>query len=40
MKEDLKKIREICDLYPLLDIFNMDETALNYKVNPESSLSF
>jgi DDE superfamily endonuclease len=39
MEEDLKKIREICDLYPLPDIFNMDETSLNYKASPESSLS-
>ena len=39
MEEDLKEIREICDLYTLKDIFNMDETALNYKASPDSSLS-
>jgi hypothetical protein len=26
MEEDLKEIRDIYDLYPLQDIFNMDET--------------
>ena len=39
MEEGLKEIREICTLYPLRDIFNMDETALNYKASPETSLS-
>ena len=39
MEEDLKEIREVCDLYPLQDIFNMDETALNYKASPDTSLS-
>jgi len=39
LEEDLKEIREVCDLYPLEDIFNMDETALNYKASPDSSLS-
>jgi Tc5 transposase DNA-binding domain len=39
MEEGLKKIREICTLYPLRDIFNMDETTLNYKASPETSLS-
>jgi hypothetical protein len=32
-------IRDICDLYQTPDIFNMDETALNYKASPDSSLS-
>ena len=36
---DLAEIRTICDQYPLCDIFNMDETALNYKASPETSLS-
>jgi hypothetical protein len=40
MQEDLKEIRKICDLYPLQDIFTMDETALNYKASPDSSLSY
>jgi hypothetical protein len=39
LEEELKELRKICDLYPLQDIFNMDETALNYKASPESSLS-
>jgi hypothetical protein len=39
MEKDLEEIRKICDLYPLQDIFNMDETALNYKASPDSSLS-
>jgi len=39
MKKELQEIRKICDLYPLQDIFNMDETALNYKASPDSSLS-
>jgi len=38
MKKDLQEIRKICDSYPLLDIFNMDEAALNYKASPSSSL--
>jgi hypothetical protein len=38
LEHDLAEIRDICKLYPLQDIFNMDETALNYKASPESSL--
>lgn len=39
MEKELQEIRKICDLYPLQDIFNMDETALNYRASPDSSLS-
>src|SRR2546423_3797394 len=39
MELDLAEIRDISALYPLSDIFNMDETALNYKASPDSSLS-
>jgi hypothetical protein len=39
MELDLAEIRDICDLYQTPDIFNMDETALNYKASPDSSLS-
>jgi Tc5 transposase DNA-binding domain len=39
MEKELQEIRKICDLYPLEDIFNMDETALNYRASPDSSLS-
>lgn len=39
MDEDLKEIHKICDLYPLPDIFNLDETALNYKASPDTSLA-
>jgi hypothetical protein len=36
---DLVEIRTICDQYSLPDIFNMDETALNYKASLDTSLS-
>jgi len=39
MELDLAQIYIICDEYTLKDIFNMDETALNYKASPETSLS-
>ena len=39
MELDLAEIRDICDLYQTPDIFNMDETALNYRASPDSSLS-
>ena len=39
MELDLAEIRDICDLYQMPDIFNMDETALNYRASPDSSLS-
>jgi hypothetical protein len=39
MELDLAEIRDICDLYQTPDIFNMDETALNYKASLDSSLS-
>jgi hypothetical protein len=39
MELNLAEIRDICDLYQTPDIFNMDETALNYKASLNSSLS-
>jgi hypothetical protein len=39
MELNLVEIRDIYSLYPLADIFNMDETALNYKASPDSILS-
>jgi DDE superfamily endonuclease len=39
MELDLVKIRDIYDLYQTPDIFNMDETALNYKASLNSSFS-
>src|SRR6266480_3553780 len=40
MELDLAEIRDICDLYQMADIFNMDEIALNYRASPDNSLSF
>jgi hypothetical protein len=39
MELNLVKIRDIYDLYQTPDIFNMDETTLNYKASFNSSFS-
>jgi hypothetical protein len=39
MELDLAEIRDICDPYEMPDIFNMDETALNYTVGPVTEAS-